>query len=151
MEPLMKYISRISRLVELYRNERIKEFGLTGAQHIYILNICQNPGVTQEQLAGQIYVNKSNVARQLAALEKSGFITRTADESDKRQLKVFPTQRALDTLPKVREILRELNVALLDGFTQEEQDALTSMLCIVLDKSIAIADTTPINRKDLLP
>ena len=40
--------------------------------HTYILNVCRNPGISQEALSQLIFVNKSNVARQLAVLEEKG-------------------------------------------------------------------------------
>ena len=50
---------------------------------------------SQEQLVKEIYVHKSSVARQLALLEQNGFITRSACPSDRRQLLVYPTEKAL--------------------------------------------------------
>ena len=51
-------------------------------------------GISQEKLAKMIYINKSNVTRNLAVLEKNGYIERRPAENDKRVMLVFPTQKA---------------------------------------------------------
>lgn len=136
MEALMKCISRTSRCAILYRSKKLEPDGLNGHQHTYILNICQNPGISQERLAQMIYINKSNVARQIALLEQNGFITRIPYEKDKRVLCVFPTQKALDIYPKVKSLLQEWDSYLTEEFTQEERQSLCSFLERVMNKAI---------------
>ena len=128
MNPLMKYINTISRCAMLYRNEKLESEGLNGYQHTYIIIICNNPGIPQDSLTRRIYVNKSNVARQLALLEQNGFITRQPSEEDKRAMLVFPTQKALDIYPRVKTFISEWNSFLCEDFSAEEQALLLSML-----------------------
>ena len=136
MEPLMKYIGRTWRCAVLYRNDKLEQEGLNGYQHTYILKICQNPGISQEQLAQMIFINKSNVTRQLALLEQNGFITRSSCEKDKRVMRVFPTQKALDIYPKVHDLLLEWNACLIEDFTREECHQLYSMMERVMNKAV---------------
>ncbi|GAA0357574.1 MarR family transcriptional regulator [Alkalibacterium iburiense] len=121
MEYLMRYISRTSRLSELYRNEKLKEYGLGGIHHTYILNICRHPGVTQDELADLIFVNKSNVTRQLAILEKKGYVNRQPSPSDKRKLLVYPTAKTKAVYPEVVKVLKEWNQIILKNLSEEEQ------------------------------
>ena len=74
MPTLMRQINVVSRCGARYRAEEFKRFGLSAPHHSYILNICKNPGISQEQLAEHICVDKSNVTRQLALLEELGQI-----------------------------------------------------------------------------
>lgn len=140
MESIMKYISRTSRLSILYRSDELEKYELNGIQHTYILNICNNPGISQEQLAKLIFVNKSNVARQLALLEQTGFITRIPSEADRRQMRVYPTEKALENYPKVLEVLHEWNARLLEDFSEEEQLLLISMMKKVMNKAVDIME-----------
>ncbi len=135
MDALMKYINTISRCAILYRNEKLESEGLNGYQHTYLLIICNNPGISQENLTKRIYVNKSNVARQLALLEQNGFVTRQPCEKDKRVMLVFPTQKAFDIYPRVKAFISEWNSYLCEDFTQEECSLLLSMLTHITDKA----------------
>lgn len=94
MDSLMKCIARIFRCSILYRNEILAQEGLNGYQHTYILKLCNNPGISQEQLSRMLYVNKSTVTRQLALLEQGGFVTRKPGSADKRTMLVYPTAKA---------------------------------------------------------
>ena len=140
MDTLTKYISRTSRCSELYYNETFKQYDLTGRQHIYILSVCRNPGISQDKLAKIIYVNKSNVARQLALLEQNKFITRTQCSLDKRQIKVYPTEKATDLYPIIIDNLKQWNFKLLEDFSEEDQNLLISMMEKVMIKSIKLID-----------
>ena len=69
MPGFMKNINQIARCAEQYRTDRLAQLGLTGCQYSNILHVCREPGISQECLARQICIHKSNVARQLAQLE----------------------------------------------------------------------------------
>lgn len=154
MPSLMRYINRTSRLGVLYRNEKLKAYGLKGIHHSYILNICQNPGISQEKLAQLIFVNKSTVTRQLASLEEKGYIYRSPSAHDGRELLVYPTDRAHEVYPFVGEVLREWNEALLEDFTPEEQEVLIGMMGRIMDKAkqevTSLSDSKPA-RESRLP
>jgi len=135
MVGLMRYISTISRCAVQYRGEKLAGYGLNGYQSGYILNVCRKPGITQDQLAQQIHVNRSNVTRQLALLEENGFVERRQSESDKRATEVYPTKKAIAVLPEVREVLDRWNEYLTDGFTDEERDFLDRLLARVAQKA----------------
>ena len=101
MDSLMRSINRTHRFSNRYQSEKLKADGISGNQQIYIFQICHHPGISQEQLAQRIAVNKSNVTRSLAYLEEHGFVTRERDPEDRRQTLVYPTEKALEILPKV--------------------------------------------------
>jgi DNA-binding MarR family transcriptional regulator len=128
MKPLMKYIGRTERCAVLYRDEILSSYGLNGHQHTYIINICQNPGISQDRLAKIIFVNKSNVARQLTLLEANGFVLRKTSEANRRQMEVYPTEKCLTLYPIIMDILGDWNKYLLDEFTDEEKSALLDMM-----------------------
>ena len=136
MDTLMKYINRIWRCSVFYRSNKLEHEGLNGHQHSYVMRICQNPGITQDQLAKMIYINKSNVTRQLALLEQSGFITRSPGSKDKRVMQVFPTQKAFDIYPQVQRLAMEWDDYLLDDFSDEERRQLFLMLERVMKKAV---------------
>ena len=106
MELTYKWIALANRHYLMYLNKRLASYGLSGSQYLFILNICRQPGLTQDKLPDIIHINKSNVTRALAHLEKHGFIRREVNPQDKRTAAVFPTQKALDVYPHVLEIIR---------------------------------------------
>ena len=71
MPSFMRKISIIGRCAMIYRAQQLKETGLSGVHLSYILTLCRHPGMSQEQIARHIYINKSNVTRHLAQLQQS--------------------------------------------------------------------------------
>ena len=140
MDSFMRCVSRTARCAGLYRGEKLESIGLNGGQHTYILNICRNPGVSQEQLSRLLYINKSNVARQLANLEQNGFVTRVPDGEDRRILRVYPTQKALDACPVVQKVLADWQNYVMADFTPEEREQLTGLMQRVVERAAAYAE-----------
>lgn len=124
----MKNLNTITRCASLYRDEHLADYGLTGYQAPYLPEICANPGITQDQLAGKIHVNRSSVTRQLALLEGNGFITRKQRENDHRAIEVYPTQKMQDILPHVMEIMACWRSELTQQLTAEEIDFLETII-----------------------
>lgn len=128
MRGIMKYINRISRSSGIVYNAQLKHYGVNHCQHPYILLICSHPGISQEELARAICVHKSNVTRQLAALESAGYLTRRQSQEDKRVLQVYPTEKMQQLLPQVRSVMQTWNACILDGLTDEEREQLAALL-----------------------
>ena len=140
MDPLMKYISRIHRCAKRYRGARLCGEGLSAAQHVYILQVCKFPGITQDALAGHICVNKSNVTRQLGTLEQSGYVERRPDPADRRVLHVYPTAKAQEIFPQVRALMQEWNRLLLEGLSSAQRAQLTALLEHLTQRAIALTE-----------
>ncbi|HSK69572.1 MAG TPA: MarR family transcriptional regulator [Candidatus Limnocylindria bacterium] len=128
MPAITRGINVIARCGNQFRGELLKGLSLTAFQAPYILHVCARPGLSQEDLARELHVNPSNAARQLAALEELGFVTRVTRPEDKRQLAVFPTQKAIDAAPAVREANERWNEYLTRGMTAAETGALEALL-----------------------
>lgn len=128
MPSFMRQINVIGRCSAMVRNQKLADTGLTGWHYSYILTLCRNPGQSQEHLARHIYINKSNVTRHLTQLEKNGYVERRQSEEDKRVMLVYPTDKAYEVLPRVREVVRSWNSFLTEDFTPEEMEQFNSML-----------------------
>ena len=105
MSSLMRCINVTARCATLRRSEQLFPVGLTGGQHTYVLNICRNPGITQDQLAKMIYINKSNVARQVAQLEQAGFIERRVDTRSMGFMAEITSKRETNVGELLRQVL----------------------------------------------
>lgn len=143
MESMMRYVNRTARLSTLYRNEKLKAYGLKGIHHSYILNICRNPGIPQGKLAQMIFVDKSNVARQLATLEKNAYVYRVPSQVDGREQLVYPTEKAFEILPIVSKTLKEWNEDILVDFTQEEKEQLIEAMKKIMGRAKEIVNHLP--------
>ena len=128
MQKFMKMLNNISRSQAIYRKQRIPSDELLPGHYSFALAICHAPGRSQEELARELCINKSTVARNLTCLEERGYITRTPLPSDKRQFSVHPTEKMLAVLPSIRAASIEWMELLSEGIPEEELTVFSSVL-----------------------
>ena len=102
MEKHIGDFMRIVRCTNYFRTQKMTDSGITGIQCTYLLCINRTPGISQEQLASQLYKDKSVIARHLASLESNGYIHREPDSKDRRVQKLYLTAKAEELLPRIR-------------------------------------------------
>lgn len=121
MAKFMKNINLVSRSAVVFREEKLKDCGISGCQSKYVMTIAQSPGVSQEDISRALFVNKSNVARQIGILEANGFVQKVENDRDRRSVLLYPTQKLMDILPRVVEVHAEWRALVTEGFTEEER------------------------------
>ena len=92
------------------------------------MEICATPGISQDTLARRVFLNKSVVARYLAALEEQGLVERPTCQKDKRITRLHPTEKALQLQPQLQAIWASCEHFLTEGMTEEEVATLESLL-----------------------
>ncbi len=128
MRQIIRDMLEISRCGVQYRSDALAPMGLKSIHASYLTEICANPGISQDKLARLICINKSNVARQVAVLEEDGFITRSPSAADKRVIELFPTQKTLDLLPRLNEILLCWETCITRDLSEGEKEQITLLL-----------------------
>lgn len=142
---LIKWLSISDRHTKMYLDRSLAPLGLNSSQHMYVLKICETPGVTQDQFIHFFYVHPSNVTRALSALEKAGFLRRECNPEDKRTCRLFPTRRALDARPQILALIGQWQEQVMEPFSPEEREAFLTLLQRVGERSVALtgADYAP--------
>ena len=128
MYQITQMISELSRSRRHYLTERMQPYGLKGMHAMNLILIGEQPGISQDALARQRQTDKSNIARHVAALEEEGYITRCPCDADKRVMKLYPTEKAMELLPVITEILARWETQLTQEITQQEKAILLSVL-----------------------
>lgn len=137
---LMAAIKCISRCSTLYRAEALEAEGLGGYQQTYLLHICEKPGITQEELARRIYVNKSNCRRQVAALGEGGFVTRSTGENRPSAAALFTHRERETGVSHGDPGDGGVEPAAFGGACPEEQEAVAGLLEKMKDRAVDILE-----------
>ncbi|MCD8308492.1 MAG: MarR family transcriptional regulator [Clostridia bacterium] len=125
MAKFMRNIDLVQRCSGFYKEEKLAPYGIAGCQSKYIIEICLNPGITQEELSRSLFLHKSNVARQINLLVKDGYVTREQKDGDRRAYLLYPTQKAMDILSDLRAVHAGWREFITTGFTEEEKAQLS--------------------------
>ena len=128
MSQIVRDITEIARCGVQYRSDKLAPMGLKSCHASYLTEICENPGISQDKLARRICINKSNVARQVAVLEEDGFIIRKPSEADKRVMELYPTEKTLEVMPQISDVLMCWEDCITHDLSDEERELITALL-----------------------
>ena len=140
MSTFMKMLNNISRSQAIYRHSRISADDLQAGHYAFVLAICRAPGRSQEELARELCINKSTVARNLNGLEEKGYLVREPLPNDRRQLAVYPTQKMLAVLPEIKRVSGEWMELLSADIPAEELAIFDSVLARMQERARAIVE-----------
>ena len=131
MPKIMKSLNYVSRSQAMFIADAFLRKGIvdiSAAHWPLIWTISREPGRSQEEIAHDICLDKSTVARSLVQLEERGYLVRLPKAEDKRCLLVFPTEKTYELLPALRAIVSDWYGHILDGVSDEDLDVFHSVL-----------------------
>ncbi len=128
MTQIIRDMLEISRCGVQYRSDNLTQFGLKSIHASYLTEIASNPGISQDRLAKIICINKSNVARQVAVLEEDGFVRRVPSAADKRVMELYPTEKTLEILPQINDMLMRWENCITQDLTEEEKELISALM-----------------------
>lgn len=125
---LGKHISLIYRYSQIYFNDQLKKFKLGSGQYIFLMNLIENNGITQEGLAAAVKFDKATTARAVAKLEEEGYVIRKVSETDKRAYNLYTTDKAEAIKTELIAVLDEWNQIMLDNLNDRDREILQSLI-----------------------
>jgi len=127
-ESVGKWISTIHRYSMIYKSRSFIAYGIGAGQLGFLSVLYQKDGISQDELAQKLNMDKTTTARAVQKLEEMGFVKRRPGEQDRRINLVFLSQKALDIQPHIKSTMQAWTEILVQGFTEDERDLLLKML-----------------------
>jgi DNA-binding MarR family transcriptional regulator len=121
VDDVLREIGMIARALDSISNIEFKEHNLTKGQYLYLVRICEHPGIIQEKLAEMIKVDRTTAARSIKKLETEGFIEKKDDHHNKKIKKLFPTEKGKEVYPFLRREGDHSEKVALTGFSEQER------------------------------
>lgn len=128
MKEILREIGMVARALDAISNIEFKEYNLTKGQYLYLVRICENPGIIQERLAEMIKVDRTTAARAIKNLEIQGFIEKREDKHNQKIKKLFPTAKGDSVYPFIRREHDYSDTVALAGLSEEEIEILFNLL-----------------------
>lgn len=128
MKGILREIGMIARALDSISNIEFKEYDLTKGQYLYLVRICESPGIIQEKLAEMIKVDRTTAARAIKKLEINGFIEKQEDDHNQKIRKLFPTKKGQNVYPFIKRENDHSDKVALEGFSQMEVETLFNLL-----------------------
>lgn len=128
MAEILREIGMVARALDSIANIEFKEYDLTRGQYLYLIRICENPGIIQEKLAEMIKVDRTTASRAIKKLEANGFIEKKSDSANRKIKHIFPTEKGKAVFPNISRENEHSERVALKGFSQEEAQMLSGLL-----------------------
>ncbi|KAF6628241.1 winged helix-turn-helix transcriptional regulator [Paenibacillus sp. EKM208P] len=128
MKEVLREIGMIARALDSISNIEFKEYDLTKGQYLYLVRICENPGIIQEKLAEMIKVDRTTASRAIKKLVINGFIEKKEDNHNQKIKKLFPTEKGNNVYPFIKRENDYSNNVALEGFSEREIETIFNLL-----------------------
>jgi DNA-binding MarR family transcriptional regulator len=128
MKEILREIGMIARALDSISNIEFKEYDLTKGQYLYLVRICENPGIIQEKLAEMIKVDRTTASRSIRKLEMNGFIEKRDDLQNQKINRLFPTDKGKNVYPFIKRENDYSNMVALAGFSEKEVETIFTLL-----------------------
>lgn len=125
---ISKDFAAVGRYLRRQRNRYMAPLGLKGIHARLLLDILDEPGISQDGLAQKAGFDKSNIARQVALLEEKGYLRRSPDPQDKRVLQLYPTPQTQALQAELLHAMEQWEAQLLKELTPQESQTLCQLL-----------------------
>jgi DNA-binding MarR family transcriptional regulator len=120
-------------------DEAVERTGLTSAQMGVLQFVAQHDGCTLGELAAGVGVKPAAITGLVARTVKTGCVRTQASRDDGRATQVYLTARGRERVAEIRDLGRELNRRLYDGFSEAELDTVRRFLQHVLTNVVSKA------------
>lgn len=128
-----RLISILYRKNQIYLNAVLKPYNITSSEQPVLMFLYDNKGVTQEEIAHYLQVDKALMTRTIQSLVEKGYVVKEKDQQDKRCNRVSLTEAGIAVREEIKSSLMDWNERLLDGFDEEKRALVFSLFEELID------------------
>lgn len=141
--PMMQII-HLSKLFRDQLRRASEEAGVPCGYRMILMELSHLESATQYELARRTHLTAPTVSVTLQKMEHDGYITRTPDEKDLRQMRVSLTEKGKAAEADNRARANLLEQTLLGDLSPEERQQLTALLTSMEDSLHKTVGLSPV-------
>ena len=122
------YISVLMRQLNLFFGHELSDVEITASELMYLSQLYNRDGLTQEEMAAVITVDKAATTRTIQGMEKKGLVRREVHEENYRAKRVYLTDKAKNAAPRIRELQKKWVDFITQDMTQKEAEVFSAQL-----------------------
>ena len=124
-------IHDVSRLRRSAFDRCMKPLSITRSQWWVLAYLSREDGMTQSQLAEQLDIGKVAIGGLIDRLEKSEFLRREPDATDRRVNRIFLEPKGMQLVTDMRKINHRMNARILSGLDDARLESTTAALVAI--------------------
>ena len=122
----------ISRLAWEYARDKIDTDGLSSVQQKVCIAILNEPGLSQDDVAKELGMDKSSIAKLIARLMAGGYVTRETNQMDRREYMLYLDTRGekitKELVKRLEEFQEKYIGVIADGLIENINGTLETVL-----------------------
>ena len=122
------WVARLYRSSQNYFAKKLAKLHIGRGQHSFLLVLYRKDGISQDQLAHALHINKAAVARALSKLEQNGYVIRKKDDADRRNNQVYLTDKARKIKNKLLSEVNAWTDTLAEGLSDTDRKQIIEQL-----------------------
>lgn len=128
----------VSRLRRRVVDRALKPLGVTRSQWWVLAFLSRSDGMSQVALADELDLGKVALGQLIDRLEKTGFVSRRADDGDRRVKRVYLTRRSHALIVRIRENVSATEKQILDEIDESDLKSTVRALRGMKDNLLAL-------------
>lgn len=128
MKDILRDMGIIARALDSISNIEFKDINLSKGQFVYLVRICENPGIIQEQLVEMLKIDRATASRAIKNMEYNGIITKRTDKENKKNKLLYATEKGQELYSFIIRENEHSNSVALEGLTETEITTLVELL-----------------------
>lgn len=115
-----------------------KNHGLTSSEWRAMAVLNDYEPLSAKEIVNRSSLDKVNVSRAIARLQKRGFLARHIDPTDRRRVLLRLTPKGKKAMAQLVPLVRDVEERILDGLSRDERDTLLALMARVRKNAEAI-------------
>jgi DNA-binding MarR family transcriptional regulator len=142
MNEFLALFTRASKLMRGAADEAMSQHGVRVGQNLVLEVLWGTDGLTPGELAERLDVSTPTVVKSAIRMEATGLVARRRDETDRRLVRIYLTERGRSVQTDIEAARDELERRATAALTDAERRYLISALRKIIT---AMADATPLD------
>ena len=114
--------------VSQYLSSKLSEYDITPSQYGVLNCLWEKEYTTPKKISEALCIENSTISGILDRMQKKKLIDRVINKDDKREVKVFLTQKGILLKEPLSQIINDVNRVVLKDFSEEQIDILKENL-----------------------
>ncbi len=127
----------VSRLAWEYAREKMDTDGLSSVQNKVCIAIYNDPGLSQDDVAHELGMDKSSIAKLIAKLMEGNYVIRETNPQDRREYKLYLDKRGEKAVNELVFYLNEFQERFISSIRPELIEELDETLTQILKNTVA--------------
>lgn len=121
-------ISKLCRKSQIFWTQRLKEHDITAAEYPILIVLNKREGITQDEIALELGIDKSAITRVVRSLLEKDYIKRRKDEKDQRCNRIYLTEKGHESWIPIKAAMQEWNEIMTGNMKVEEVEKVNQLL-----------------------